>query len=64
MNPIIALLFSVFINFPVNQWTLKVGPNDGGFRIHPLDPDRWFLGSENRGVFVTFDAGTTWDQVI
>lgn len=49
---------------PVDQWTLKVGPNDGGFRIHPLDPDRWFLGSENRGVFVTFDAGATWDQVI
>lgn len=49
---------------PVNDWTLKQGPNEGGFRIHPLAPDRWFLGSENRGVYATFDGGETWQHVI
>jgi hypothetical protein len=49
---------------PEHDWTLKLGPNDGGFRIHPLKPDWWYLGSENRGVYATFDAGKTWQHVI
>jgi photosystem II stability/assembly factor-like uncharacterized protein len=32
--------------------------------VHPARPDWFFFGSENRGVFVSHDAGTTWAQTI
>lgn len=49
---------------PPGDWSLKAGPNDGGFRIHPLKPDWFYMGGENRGVFVSFDGGKTWDHPV
>jgi photosystem II stability/assembly factor-like uncharacterized protein len=47
------------------SWNLAgSGPNEEGFRLHPLHPDTWLFASENRGVYATFDAGTTWQNVI
>ncbi len=50
---------------PGESWNLAgSGPNEEGFRLHPLRPDTWLFGSENRGIYATFDAGATLQNVI
>ena len=49
---------------PEGNWSLKVGPNEGGLRVHPADDRLLLLGIENRGVFLSRDAGDTWTHAL
>jgi photosystem II stability/assembly factor-like uncharacterized protein len=39
---------------------ISVGPNPGTFHVHPLNRDWLFLGSEDRGMYMSRDRGLTW----